>query len=63
LAGLRRSERLDRFTLSISLNRPFVVRFANDLPVRDFTRSRLVDARFLVDRFLAIHLEVQAPYP
>lgn len=30
----------------MSVNRPLPVRFANDLPVRDFTRSRLVDVRF-----------------
>ena len=32
---------------SISLNRPFAVRLAKDFPVRDFTRSRFADERFL----------------
>ena len=47
LALVRRSDGPARFALSISLKRPLAVRFAYDLPERDFTRSRLPDERFL----------------
>lgn len=37
---------MERFTVSISLNRPLVVRLANELPFRRFRRSRFADGRF-----------------
>jgi hypothetical protein len=54
-AGLRRSTPRERPTSSISLNRPLVVRFANDL-----LRPVSMVSRFAVLRFLAVPFRAEA---